>query len=158
MRIAFTRTGNKSLIREIITHPKVWPWLSDDSFPPKELYCPPDNAAVFHLLATDADTGECFGLVITHAITAALWEVDHALLPPAYGAPAYAIGRALEAWIWSNTSAETILGLTPVDNRLALKYARRQGMTESGRIPRAICRGGAFHDYIVFTKTRPHAD
>lgn len=157
MKIVFEHTKDKSLIREIITHPKVWRWLSDDSFPPKELYCPPDNGAVFYLVVSDAESRECFGLIITHAITSALWEVDHALLPTAYGAPAFEIGRAFEAWLWENTSAETALGLTPVDNRLAVKYARRHGMTESGRIPRGISRGGEFHDYIVFTKTRPHA-
>jgi hypothetical protein len=156
--IKFERTQDKTLIREIITHPKVWRWLSDDSFPPKELYCPPDNSAVCYLLATDAHTGELFGLYITHPITAALWEVDHALLPTAYGSPALAIGRAFEAWLWANTSAETVLGLTPLDNRLAIRYARRLGMNESGRIPRGICRGGQFHDFIVFTKVRPQGE
>lgn len=154
MNLSFERTRDKNLIREIITHPKVWRWLSDDGFPPREFYCPPDNPAVVYLLVNDADTGELFGLYITHPINSALWEVDHALLPTAYGVPALAIGRAFESWLWGNTSAETILGLTPVDNRLALKYARRLGMTESGRIPRGISRGGEFHDLIVFTKVR----
>jgi hypothetical protein len=158
LKLSFERVTDKRLVREIITHPKVWRWLSDDSFPPKELYCPPDNGAVLYLLVTDTDTGEVFGLYITHPITSALWEVDHALLPTAYGPPAFAIGRAFEAWLWANTSAETVLGLTPLDNRLAIRYARRLGMQESGRIPRAICRGGEFHDFIVFTKSRPKGE
>jgi hypothetical protein len=157
VKILFERTENAALVREILTHPKIWPWIASDGYPPPEEFWPAaENPAVHYLLVRSA--GEVFGLYITHPINAALWEVDHALLPTAWGAPSYWIGRAFEEWLWANTSAETALGLTPADNALALKYARRHGMTETGRIPKGIKRGGKSYDLVVFTKHRPHAD
>ena len=153
MGISFERTSDRDLIAQIMTHPQVYAGVADDYFPAPENFYPAENAAVYYLLARDG--AELLGLVITHAVNAILWEVHHALLPEAWGAPAHAVARAFEEWLWTNTAAETAIGFTPADHALALRYARRHGMAEVGRIPRAIQRGGELRELVVFAKSRP---
>ncbi len=150
--ITLERTLDYELVRQIMTHPRLYDHLVDDGAPAAELFYPAEHPGIFHLLAREGD--EVLGLYITNRINAATWEVHHALLPCAWGDRALAVGRAYEAWMWENTGAQTLLGFTPSCNRLALRYARRLGMTVRGQIPQAWRRGGVLHDLIVLAKHR----
>ncbi len=154
--IRFERTFDLALVRSIMTRPEIYPGLADDFYPSAENFRPFAGAALFHLLAFDDERGgELLGLFVTHPINAVLWEVHHALLPSAWGARAHRVGIAFESWLWENTQAQTAVGFTPASNRLALRYARRHGMTEVGRIPLAIARRSRLEDILIFAKHRP---
>lgn len=135
-----------------MTHPKLYPWLADDFYPVAEDFEPMGGEAIVYLLAFDGH--ELLGLYITHSINTLLWEVHHALLPHCWGKRALEVGRAFEAFMWEFTPAQVLLGLTPACNRLALRYAKQLGMTESGRLQGAYQRGGERHDLVIFTKNR----
>lgn len=150
--IRFERTRNLKLVASIMTHPKLWPWIADDFYPAPEHFWPLESEAIHYLVALDED--EPLGLVITHPINAILWEVHHALLPQAWGARARAIGEAFEAWLWANTSALKAVGFTPSCNKLALRYARKAGMQEVGRIEKCYQRQFELHDIVIFEKAK----
>ena len=151
MRLEETR--DVSVIRAVMTHPRLWPWLSHDFSPSAAEFWPSCTPGV-HYLEARSDQGELLGLCIAHALNPVCWEVDHAILPHAWGATAIAIGRALGHWVWDNTDAQTVVGMTPSDNRLACRYAQTLGMVETGRIPKAFQRRGLLHDLVIFTQHR----
>lgn len=151
--IRFERTRNLKLIASIMTHPDLWPWLSDDFYPAPENFLPIESEAIFHLMAFDGD--EPLGLYITHPINTLLWEVHHALLPKAWGPRALEIGRAFEAWMWLNTDALKLVGFTPACNKLALRYAKQLGMQEVARVAKCYQRRFELHDIVILEKAKP---
>jgi hypothetical protein len=158
--IRFQRTFDLDLVRSIMTRPEIYAGLSDDFYPSAEEFRPNGSEAVVYLIAYDdvKQDGELLGLFITHPINAVLWETHHALLPICWGARAHQVGVAFERWLWANTQAQTALGFTPECNRLAVRFARRHGLKECGRIPSGYQKGGVLCDLLVFSKTRPIDD
>jgi hypothetical protein len=152
--IRLERTRDYELVAKIMSHPRIYPWIADDFYPAPENFWPHTGENVFYLLAYEG--GELLGLIMTHPINGVLWETHHAVLPHAWGARAAQMGAAFFEWLWHYTEAQTCLGITAADNRLALRFARNVlGMQESGRIRRGIRRGAKLHDLIIFTKERP---
>jgi hypothetical protein len=150
--ITFKRTRDLDAVASILTHEKLWPWIADDFYPAPENFRPNDAECIWYLLAFDEEDTP-LGLFITHPINQLLWEVDHALLPWAWGRTR-AIGAAFEAWLWENTPATKAIGFTPSCNKLALRYARKAGMCEVGRIARCYQRQFELHDIVIFEKEK----
>lgn len=151
--IRFERTRDYELVAAIMTHPRIYGHISDDFYPPPDDFWPRMDEKIFHLLVYLDD--KCVGLYITYAINPLLWQVEHCLLPWAWRARATdAIGEAFEQWLWTHTTAEKAIGLTPSCNTLALRYAKRLGMREAGRIEGAYQREFKRHDIVIFEKAR----
>jgi hypothetical protein len=150
--ISFRRTRDLEVVRSIMTHEQLWPWLSDDFAPAPENFQPNDAECLWYMLAFEGELP--LGLFITHPINQLVWEVDHALLPWAWGAPAREAGAAFEAWLFSNTPAIKAVGFTPACNKLALRYARQAGMREVGRITRGYQRRFELFDIVIFEKEK----
>lgn len=154
--IELQRTRDYQLVASIMRRREIYRSLADDFYPAPEQFLPIASEGLVHLLAFDGDRqGELLGVLVAHPINPVLWEVHHALLPSCWGARAHAVGIAFEAWLWENTLAQTAFGFTPECNRLALRYARRHGMRECGRIPRAWQKDGELFDIIILAKSRP---
>ena len=151
--IRLERTKDYELVASIMAHPKLYPWIADDFYPSPENFLANDSDAIYYLVAWD--DLELLGVCITHPINAILWEVHHALLPKSWGERAAEIARAFDAWLWEYTHAVKAVGFTPSCNRLALRFARRAGMTEVGRVTRAYQRFGQLYDLVIFEKARP---
>lgn len=151
--IELERTFDMNLVAKIMTHPRLWPHLADDFYPAPDNFIPLGGDNIFYLLAREA--GRILGLCIAHPINTLLWEVHHALLPSAWGRKAHRIGEAFQQWIWDNTKALKLVGFTPSCNRLAVRYALKQGLTKIGEISQCFQRGGMLCDVFIFEKGRP---
>lgn len=149
-------TRDAELIRSIFTHPSLYPSLTDDFAPPPEHWWPLDSPSLLHLLVYDA--GELLGMFMTHAINGILWEVDHALLPHCWrSGRAGEAGKAYLRWLWANTQAQKVIGFAPSSNLLAIRYAKRLGLAELGRIERSYLRSGELLDLVIVGADRPPA-
>lgn len=149
------RTKDAALVKQIWTHPALWPWLTDDRAGTPEAWVPQTDNPQIHYLVVH-DDGCVLGLYITHPINVALWEVHHAILPSAFKRT-NEIGEAFERWLWENTPAQTAVGFTPAFNRPALKYAKRHGMEPTGILRNSYLKSGRLHDIHIFQKNRPAA-
>lgn len=152
MTIRIEQTLDYERVASIFTHPKLYPWLSDDFYPPPEQFWPNTSPSVIYLLAFEGD--ELLGLFMANPINSILWEAHHALLPSCWGARAAVAGEAFLAWLWTHTLCEKVLGFTPGDNKLAIRYAQRLGMKIEGRIKHAIKRRGELHDLVILGQER----
>src|SRR5689334_2933983 len=102
MPVTFERTQDYNLIRAIITHPKVYRLVTDDSSPKPEAYEPPASDLLWYVLALDgAELLGVFAFFPQSGITA---EVHTNLLPCATGRRALEAGQGVIPWMWAQTT------------------------------------------------------
>ena len=143
--IHIERTNDLELVRSILTHPKIYPHISDDFSPAAEDFLPPASAV--YLLARDG--AEVLGLWLVHPHNTVCWEVHTCLLPTAWGARARAAAQAAIAWMWQHTSARRLITNVPTPNRLALRFAKQSGFIEFGRNPDSFQKDQILHEQIL---------
>lgn len=151
--MTFEVTRNFKLVREIMTHPRVYPHVTDDFSPEPEEYRPLDHPGVIYVLVRDA--GELLGMWVFCAQNGVCWEVHTCLLPSAWGARGKRAARAMAAWVWANTGCQRIVTAVPEYNRLAVRFAELAGMREYGRNERSYKKHGRLMDQILLGLSRP---
>jgi hypothetical protein len=146
--IRYERTFDYSLIREIMTHPKLYGWASDDTSPKREEFRPIQDSRIWYVLAYEGDA--LLGMFMYVPQSAVCWEVHCCLLPAAWGKHSRVALAHSFRWIWALTSCRRIVASIPAYNRLAVKLARLAGMTEYGRNAASFLKHGSLHDQICF--------
>jgi len=145
--MTFERTTDYELIKKIVSHPKVYPYVSDDHSPAPQDWKPIENDVVWYVLVKDG--GEILGMWIFIPETQVCWKVHTCLLPNAYGERARKAAKLMAQWIWENTTCLRIVTDVPKYNRLAYHFARAAGMQEFGLNPRSYMKSGILHDQIL---------
>ena len=145
--ITVERTFDYSLVREVMTHPKVWPHVTDDGSPPKEAFRLIESDYVIYLLAKDGD--EVLGVWVLVPHNTVCYEVHTCMLPSAWGARAREAALIAIQFVWGCSSCARLVTNVPEYNRLALRFAKAAGMTEFGRNPRSFLKDGKLWDQIM---------
>lgn len=142
------QTEDVDLIRTIMTHPQVWPHISDDASGAPEKFDPSGLVGKAHfLLAVDGD--EVCGMYLVHRHNAVLYEVHTCILPHAYGERADAAAQALLDWVFAHTECRHLMTFVPKPNRTALAYAQRAGLQIEGNVPASFLKDGVAHDQTL---------
>lgn len=139
------RTHDMDYVRSVITHPAIWPHVSDDTCD-RERYAPFEGDGAYWLIPTD---GAPLGVFFVHSHSSVCFEVHTALLPHARGRAAHEAGKALISWVFANTSCRKLITHVPDVNRLALAFARRAGMVQEGINRKSFLRNGALIDQVL---------
>ncbi len=151
-RFRFLPTCDLELVRRVLTHPRIYPRITDDGSPPPEEFQPSDHPAVTYLVAYQGE--ELLGLYVLVPHNAVCWEVHVAMLPSAWGR-ARAATRAMVAWVWQHTRCRRLIASVPVSNRLALALGFAAGARAWGRNEKSFLRGGRLIDQITLGLSRP---
>lgn len=150
--ITLERTKDYELIRSIITHPRIYPWIKSDYHPPVEQFRPSESDDIHYMLAKS--DGDIIGAVIVHPIhSPSTWEIHHCMLPSGWK-HTEAVAVALFEWLFSETPCQTGVGFTPVCNTLACRFALKVGMKKVGVISKGYRKNGVLYDIMVSEKTR----
>lgn len=159
MAIRFERSFDYELIRRILTHPKLYPHLSDDFSPPPEEYRPQEHPAIWYVIVRDEDdTGEnLLGLWMFVPTNGCCWEVHTALLPCAWGERGQIASLMLPGWIWEHTDCRRIITNVPATNRLALHFALKAGMKIFGTNQASFLKNGVLYNQTMLGISRPPA-
>jgi hypothetical protein len=104
--ITVERTRDWELVKRIVTHPKIYPYVKDDFAPPPEKWEPIQHEHVVHLLCRDDHM--VVGLFVLIPENAVCWEVHTNILPIAYGEKATECGRAGIKWVFENSICKRI--------------------------------------------------
>lgn len=143
-----------ALVREIMTHPRVYRWITDDSSPQPWAFQPVEHDGFWYVMVYN-DDGVNLGLFLFHPSSDATWEVHTCLLPVAWGMAAQAARECAE-WMWQEVpQLARIVTRVPANNRLALMLAREAGMTQWGVNPQAWRKGGVLWDEYWLGMSRP---
>lgn len=152
--ISVQRTWDFHEIKFVVTHPKVYPHVTDDSSPRPEDYSPPDPNFVWYLLVKDdRETLGIFALVPQNSVC---FEVHTCLLPNAYGQRARLAAVAAIGWMAAHSPCKRVITNVPEDNRIALRFATRVGMKEFGINEKSFLKDGKLLDQHVLGITLCH--
>jgi RimJ/RimL family protein N-acetyltransferase len=151
-KIEVFRSEDFAKIRELCSHARIFPHISDD-FTDKKNFPLPSGDAIRYLLCRD-DEG-VFGFVIFMATNYACWEAHVGFLPRSYGSQALRAFKAAISWMWANTRARRVTGAVIRENALALRFARKAGFEIFGVNKKAYLKGGKLHDQICLGISKP---
>lgn len=147
MSVAISRTQHVGLIKSIVTHPKIYPHVADDTAPPPEEFDPSvaaEHPGYYFLVARDGE--EVLGLFMVHQHNGVMFEIHTCLLPSAWGERALEAGRAVLRWVFDNTPCEKLITFVPKYNRLAKKFALACGLVEEGVVSSSYKKNGRLLD------------
>lgn len=148
----FERTFDMTLVREIMTHPKVYPFITDDFSPPVEQFAPLDHPLFWYMLAFDGE--ELLGMWLFEQRGVA-FQVHTCLLPGYRFQRGRQAAREMAEWIWTNSGCQRIWTAVPRNNRIAVEFARAAGMTQFGVNERSFLKNGILQDQILLGMSRP---
>lgn len=150
--MTFEPTQDMALVKKIITHPKLWPYLSDDFSPPPEQFEPAQAEGIIYLLVSEEN--RTLGCFLLHSHSAIVWEVHTCLLPEAWGKSEEATKGGTE-WVWSNLPCMRLITNVPNNNKLALRLAKRSGMQQFGCNPDSFAKAGKVYSMAMLGISRP---
>lgn len=136
-----------ALIRRCLTHPKIWPHISDDGSPPAERFEPHIGPPLLYLAAFEGT--ELGGVWLYHPHNHVTFEVHTCCLPAWWGPRALTAARLSLRWMIDYTPCRKVITHVPKGNRLAYRFALRVGMTDEGLNRRSFLRHGVLHDQHV---------
>ena len=145
----FERTTDLELVRNILTHPKIYPLVGDDFAPPREQFVPNPDSRIWYVTAPG-------GLFTFLPESEVCWQGHVAFLPDYWGNPSHAAGMAILRWLWANTPCRRVIANIPTFNRLAIRYSNRvMGMKVFGVNEKSFLKYGHLWDQILLGISRP---
>lgn len=152
--MTFERTYEWELIRQIATHPKIWPGIVDDFSPSPSDWEPEHDDRVWYVLAK-SDGGSVLGMFIFYPENPVCWRSHICMLPESWGIPARQACREVFQWLWANSSCLRIIGSIPACNSLGLGFAMQCGMERFGVNSKSVQKGGRLFDLIMLGISKP---
>lgn len=144
------RTQDSALIRDIVTHPSIWPHVSEDGVS-RETWDPLIHEHIYQLAIVD-DSG-VGGVFVLTPQSSVCWEVHTCILPSHRGDKARQATKLCAEWMFSNTPCLHIITKVPAYNRSAYQLARDTGLRDIGMIESAWMRNGQVEDvYLLGVK------
>ena len=152
-RFHFDRSHDMELVRVVLTHPQIYPWITDDSCPPAKEFQPVDHPQFWYVIVREAPD-EVLGLWMLVPQNEICWEIHTCLLPKAWGTTAREAAAEFLQWVWKNTSCWRLITNVPVNNRLAFRFAKAAGMTVFGLNEKSFLKNDEALDQIMLGITK----
>jgi len=151
LALTICRTVDIGKIKPIMTHPAVYPWVSDDSAPDPKDFEPVINDHVYYLLV---ESDSPLAVFLYHPHNAITYEVHTCVLPGGYGECARAAAKMSLQWMINNTDARKIITYVPFNNAKARQFALRCGLSIEGINRASFLKNGVVYDQYLLGITR----
>ncbi len=148
MPLNICRTRDMHIVRDIMLHPKVWPYLHDDGL---DDFHPTDEEHIYWMLVRDESPA---GVFMVYAHNSICYEMHTAILPRIWGSEAAHAAQLLLAWAFSEMPCQKMITSVPSYNRMALRFAKQGGMTVEGTNRFSYLKNGVLHDQILLGITK----
>lgn len=145
--MTFERTFNWETVKAIMTHPKIWPHITDDFAVKVEVFEPITHPSAWYVLVKDGE--ELLGLFALYPENHICWKVHTCLLPNAWGKRAKQAAREGVQWVFNNTECLRLITDVPEYNALALRFANMGGMEPFGVNHKSYQKDGKLHDVTM---------
>ena len=143
------RTHDMATVKAILSHPAIWPHIHDDMAGE----CRPLDVGGLYWLLVEDDEGPA-GVFLVHAHNGVCYEVHTCMLPRTWGAQARQATHLCRAWMFQNTPCRKLITNVPAYNLLALRFAKRCGMTLEGINRKSYLKNGELMDQHVLGLTK----
>lgn len=143
------QTHDMQLVRDIMVHPAIWKHVHDDGVEePLSLDCD----GLYWMLVIEDETIR--GLFMVHHLNSICCQMHTCLLPEIWGEKANEAAQMLLKWAFTETVCEKMTTLVPSYNRLALRFAKKNGMQEEGSNRASFKKNGQLFDQIMLGITK----
>lgn len=149
----FERTEDPVLVRQIVTHEAIYPYVTDDNAPSAQDCHPPMHKDLLYLLCRDEDA--LLGMWLFVPSNSVTWEVHTYLLPDHGWRKGRQAARECAAFIWANTGCQRLWTVVPEFNRAALMFAKSAGFKPFGINERSFLKGGKLYNQTCLGLSRP---
>lgn len=143
------RTHDMALVREIVTHPAIWPHSHEDGT--SDEWQPEDSDAMMWMLVNDPRP---VGVFLVHPRGVQCLEMHTCLLPTVWGPAAAHAAQLLLKWAFQNGNCRKMVTSVPAYNRAALRFAKAGGMTQEGVNRASYLHNGEMIDQIMLGITK----
>lgn len=143
------RTHDAELIRSILTHPDIYPFITDDGCPSASEFTPIIHESVIYLYEPDT---AIFAFIPDNHSTC---SVHTNVLPEARGRRAVTAAREAAEWIWSNTQYRRINTVIREDRKNVIRFAEICGMKKYGHCPDSFVKDGIVYGQVLLGMSKP---
>lgn len=150
--LSFERTTDWKLIKQIVTEPKNYRQIADDSAPKPVDWEPVKHEQIWYVLIKEK--GEVRGVWCFFPENSVTWRAHMCFLPGIYGRTQRAT-RELIAWIWAHTTCKRIVGSVPRRNSLALRLVCAAGFQAFGIDVKSFLKDGILQDRVMLGISKP---
>jgi RimJ/RimL family protein N-acetyltransferase len=151
-RVSFERSEDHALITQILTEPRCYRRMSNDTAPELKAFQAHAIKDVEYIIArVNGSAAAVFLLAIAGHHAA---EVHFCFRPQFWG-DSESIAREFVVWVWRDTGLTRLLGRVPAYNRLALRLAKACGFQEFGYAHHALHKNKQPYDLIFLSVARP---
>lgn len=155
----FERTEDASLIHQIITHPRIYPNVTQDIDPAPQDFVVILHPSIIYLLAKFPCGLEPILLGLWTLIEAGSDIHIHTCLLPVSFPMAREVraqaARDVIEWVWNNTKANRLITNIPAYNKLARRFAEAAGMVHIETKVASYLKGGFMQDQFILGLERP---
>lgn len=148
-----TRCTIKDLeyVNYVITHPSIYPFVSDDGSPPVGSFDASNTLKLegIYFMKPVIDNKE-IGLFFLHPWNTICYEVHTCILPEYRGKMAVRACKELKDYMFSNTPCMKIVTHIPVNNKPAQILATQAGMEKEGINSASFLKDGVVIDQLLF--------
>lgn len=150
----FARTRDLDVVKKIVTFPKLYSMMGDDSLPPREQFEPNAHPAI-HYVTVEARERGILGMFMLCPENSVCWQLHVTMLPWAKAQEKWSAAREFIPWLQENTECRRLTASVPSFNRRAVIYGiQGLGMKYVGRQPRAFAKFGELHDLILLGRSQ----
>ncbi|PXX41660.1 GNAT family N-acetyltransferase [Undibacterium pigrum] len=143
------RTHDMKTVKEILSHPAIFPHIHEDGL--KEIE-PPDSEEFHWILISDQEGAA--GVYMVHYHNQSCVEMHTCLLPRIWGAKANDSVKLLSEYLFHQLGVRKVITNVPAYNKLALRFAKTNGMKIEGINRESYLKDGKLIDQIMLGMTR----
>lgn len=143
------RIYDMAFVKEVMMHPSIWRHIHDDGVSEPA----PQNLECLYWLAV-SDEERKVGFFLVYQTNSFCFEMHTALLPEIWGEKANQAAQLLLKWVFQNTVCEKIITLVPDDNKVAKRFALRNGMQIEGVNRASFKKDGRLLDQTMLGITK----
>ncbi len=127
------------IVNEIMSHPEIFPLISDDGTPNEVSLN--DSDLIYYLYGNE-------GIVVYSPISSITYETHWCILPEYWGKSTNFIKESIQ-WMFNNTECLKIEGRIPEYNRRAYVHAKKIGFKDQGNSENSIMKHGKIFDMKI---------
>ena len=132
---------NKAVIENIILHPKVMTWLTDDNSKHYDVVMHPQ----IYYLVNEANTG----VIRVDPMNSVTCSVHIATLPELWGSGHEFVKEAL-TWGFEHTLYQKVVGIIPAYNDQAIKLVKDFNFKQEGVLTKSFLKNWVLADQLIF--------
>lgn len=152
--MTFSRTENLDLIRFMLTDPKAYRRMANDSAPAPEDLPVRTIPGIDYILAEAENVPLALFLVDYRKTGPGIAEVHFCYSPDVWGRALF-VAIGFVEWVWANTSFHSLIGEIPSYNPLARALAVAVGFRDAGLAEKTVRKNGMEYRVSVLHLERP---